>query len=170
MRLAFTCVAFTTCVELTTTLGPNPTVVVPWTKFVNWPLITTLSVFDRGEWFGLIEVSTAGVLVTTNGAVTISLPVVIVTVRPPSGAAGSMTKLAVALTIDPTATPLMTIPCPLMFSVVTPGVKCVNSPVRLTGTAVPAFPDPGAIVSVGVFGNTEKIEVTVSPPVAIVSV
>src|SRR5271157_5001133 len=56
----------------TTISGPNPTVVTPCWKCVYWPVIATFRfVAGSPDWYGLMLVSTAGVLVTQNPALTI---------------------------------------------------------------------------------------------------
>src|SRR5262252_1864825 len=75
LMVALTLVAlFTTTLPGTTVmLGPNPTVVTPGSKCVNWPvMVTTRPLTGSGEWNGVMPVSTAGVLVTQKPVCTIS--------------------------------------------------------------------------------------------------
>ncbi len=85
-----------------TEVGVGPKVV----KCVNCPVIVTERLFTFwGECDGVMLVRTAGVLVTQNGAVTISVPVVRVTFRLPGvhrsegdeGAVGEITNFALAV-------------------------------------------------------------------------
>ena len=77
--------------------------------------------------------------------------VVTVTLRGPSAAAGSSTKLAVSDVALPTTTLLTVTPLPLTATVVAPATKPV--PVSVTATVVPRRPRFGeTLISVGAPG------------------
>ena len=117
------------------TLMPLPklAVVTPGVKSVNWPLMTTVRLTPWMPAVGLIDAIAGrpGCTVKPPTRLATSVPVVIVTVRLPSAADGSMVTLTVALAVLVTTTELTVIPDP-NDAAVTPCAKLVSSPVTAT--------------------------------------
>src|SRR6185437_3386319 len=75
LMIALTCVESVTMTEPGTTeiSGPKPTVVVPWTKCVYWPVIEIWRLLAGSpDSYGVMPVKAAGVLVTQKPVLTIS--------------------------------------------------------------------------------------------------
>src|SRR4051812_43485261 len=107
--------------------------------------------------------STAVVLLTQNGIVRISAPVVSVTVRLPgehancgaAGAVGPILNVANARAEPAVVKFWMATPLPSIFASV-PAPRCEYLQMNWTGTAVPTIPPIGWMVQEGVAGCTVK--------------
>ena len=118
---------------LTITPSPKVTVVPPTTK--RAPNSETFSVAPRAPVLGLMSSRIGGGALIVKGCAPLVPPgVVTVTVRAPTAAAASITKLAVSDVVLPTTTELTVTPAPLTATVVAP-MKLV--PVSVTVTVAP---------------------------------
>ena len=103
---------------LTITPSPKVTVVPPTTK--RAPNSETFSVAPRAPVLGLMSSRIGGGALIVKGCAPLVPGVVTVTVRAPTAAAASITKLAVSDVVLPTTTELTVTPAPLTATVVAP--------------------------------------------------
>src|SRR5262245_31096082 len=134
---------------LTEIPAPNRACVVPFTKFVNSPVIDTGTVEFGTPTFGLMTVIFGSPGRTVNAPIleTTSAPVVTVTVRGPAGAP-IVTVTGTWICVGPfTVTVPAVSPLLLNDTVDVPAWKCVNDPVIVSVCMLPWAPLVGVTVS-----------------------
>ena len=130
----------TTTLLTVTSLPLTVTVVAPTAKLVPISVIATVAPWMPSFGVTLVSVGAPGggrPIVKIRGPL-VPMAVVTVTVREPSAAAGSITKLAVSDVLLLTVTLVTVAPLPPTATVVAPATKLV--PVSVTATVVPRMP------------------------------